>query len=354
MRQLVQGNEAVFLGAIRAGASFFAGYPITPSSEILVLTAERNAHDPSFKFIQSEDELAAANAVIGASLAGAKSFTATSGPGFSLMQEAIGYAHQVEVPMVIVNVQRVGPATGMPTMPSQHDLLQTKYGSSGDYYPLVFYPNSVEECYRYAVTAFNAAEESLSPVILLSDAFLSHLSEAVDLDAIEVEITPRQQPPLGTGKRTFTGLTHDEDLRPRTGDAVVFRKWLTKVKKRHEKVAARYSDFELTGNTGSDTLLISYGIVSRVVAPLGSAFALFRPIRIFPMLGPELRQHAQDYENIVVIEANDGQYAGLVERELKRNVIPIPLLGGRINLELVKEGLRKKLGREVPNVQGPD
>jgi len=348
MRGLVQGNEAIFLGALKAGASFFAGYPISPSSEILVLAAEQAAKNPAFKFIQSEDEISAANAVMGASLAGAKAFTATSGPGFTLMQEAIGYGHQVEIPTVIVNVQRVGPATGMPTMPAQQDIMQTNYGSSGDYYPLAFYPNSVEECYRYAVTAFNAAEESLSPVILLGDAFLGHLNEAVDLDAVPVaETVPRSRPPLGTGKRFFTGLAHDEEGTPRTADAGVYRDWLHKVKTRHEKVAARYGDFEFKGTASSDTLLISYGIVSRVVAPLASQFAVFRPIRIFPMLGDELREHARGYEKIAVVEANDGQYAGLVERELKRDVIKVPLQGGSINLDLVRKGLSEKLGREV-------
>ncbi len=347
MKRLVQGNEAVFLGAIRSGADFFAGYPISPSSEILVLAAEQATKDPGFRFIQSEDEISAANAIIGASLAGAKSFTATSGPGFTLMQEAIGYAHQVEVPAVFVNVQRVGPATGMPTMPAQQDVMQIKYGTSGDYYPLVFYPNSVEECYRYAITAFNAAEESLSPVILLSDAFVGHLNEVVDLDAIEVEAVPRSRPSLGTGKRFFTGLAHDEEGHPRTADAAVYREWLSRIRTQHEKVAAHYSDFEFKENPSSDTLLISFGIVSRVVAPLASQFALFRPIRIFPMLSHEIHECAQSYGKIVVIEANDGQYAWLVERELKRDVVRVPLLGGRINLDLVKNGLSEKLRREV-------
>jgi 2-oxoglutarate ferredoxin oxidoreductase subunit alpha len=347
MKRLVQGNEAVFLGALRAGANFFAGYPISPSSEILVLAAERAARDPKFKFIQSEDEISAANAIMGASLAGAKSFTATSGPGFSLMQEAIGYGHQVEVPTVIVNVQRVGPATGMPTMPAQQDIVQTSYGSSGDYYPLVFYPNSVEECYRHTITAFNAAEQSLSPVILLSDAFVGHLNMAADLDAIEAETVPRSRPPLGTEKRFFTGLAHDEEGNPRTADAVIYEEWLSKVKAQHEKVAARYGDFEFKGNTASSTLLISYGIVSRVIAPLASQFAMFRPMRIFPMLGDELREYARRYEEIVVMEANDGQYACLVERELKKDVIKVPLLGGRINFDLARKGLSEKLGREV-------
>ena len=347
MKRLVQGNEAVFLGALKAGANFFAGYPISPSSEILVLAAEHAARDPEFKFIQSEDELAAANAIMGASLAGAKSFTATSGPGLTLMQEAIGYGHQVEIPTVFVNVQRVGPATGMPTMPAQQDIVQTNYGSSGDYYPLAFYPNSVEECYRYAITAFNAAEDSLSPVILLSDSFIGHLNEVVNLDVIEIEVAPRSRPPLGTGKRFFTGLAHDEEGTPRTADAETYKEWLSKVKARHEKVATRYSYFEFKRNPSSDTLLISYGIVSRVIASLASQFSIFRPIRIFPMLGNEIREHAREYENVAVVEANDGQYACLVERELKRDVISVPLLGGRISLELARKGLSEKLGREV-------
>jgi len=348
MNLLVQGNEAIFLGALRAGASFFAGYPITPSSEILVLAAEHAARNPDFKFIQSEDELSAANAVMGASLAGAKAFTATSGPGFCLMQEAIGYGHQAEIPSVFVNVQRVGPATGMPTMPAQGDVMQTHYGSSGDYYPLVFYPNSVEECYRYMVIAFNAAEGSMSPVVLLSDAFLSHLNEVVHLDAVNVpEVVPRSRPPLGTGKRFFSGLAHDEEGRPRTADAANYKRWLGDVKARHEAVATRHNDYEFKDRAGSNTLLISYGIVSRVIAPLGSQFAMFRPIRIFPALGDELRLCSQGYRNIVVLEANDGQYASLVEGEIRRDVMRVPLLGGRISLELIRRDLSQKLGREV-------
>lgn len=347
MKTLVQGNEAIFHGAIKACAGFFAGYPISPSSEILVLAAEYAAQHPEFKFIQSEDELSAANAIMGASLAGAKSFTATSGPGFTLMQEAIGYGYQVEIPTVFVDVQRVGPATGMPTMPAQQDILQTNYGSSGDYYPLVFYPNSVEECYRYAVTAFNAAEKTMSPVILLTDGFIGHLNEVVDLDAIEVEIESRQRPPLGKGKRFFTGLTHDEKGYPRTADSDVYKEWLNRVKERHKKVAAEYNLFEYKENKSNDTLIIAYGIVSRVVAPLDSQFSIFRPIRMFPMLSEELKKYSKNYRNIVVIEANDGQYACLVERELKKDVIHVPLLGGRINLELARKGLSEKLGREI-------
>ena len=134
-RRLTQGNEAVFRGAIAAGASYYAGYPISPSTEILNIASGWAAEHPEFRFLQAEDEIASANAVIGASLAGAKAFTATSGPGFSLMQEAVGYAQKVGVPSIFVNVQRVGPATGMPTMPGQGDIMQVRYGSTGDYTP---------------------------------------------------------------------------------------------------------------------------------------------------------------------------------------------------------------------------
>jgi 2-oxoglutarate ferredoxin oxidoreductase subunit alpha len=174
-RKLTQGNEAVFRGAIAAGASYYAGYPISPSTEILNIASGWAAEHPEFRFLQAEDEIASANAVIGASLAGAKAFTATSGPGFSLMQEAIGYAQKVGVPSVFVNVQRVGPATGMPTMPGQGDVMQVKWGSTGDYTPIAFYPNGVEEAFRVTVEAFNAAEESRSPVVVLSDTFIANL-----------------------------------------------------------------------------------------------------------------------------------------------------------------------------------
>ena len=166
MKRLVSGNEAIFQGAIQAGASYFAGYPISPTSEILQQAALYAEENPGFRFLQAEDEIAAAIATISAALAGAKAFTATSGPGFTLMQEALGWGHVIEAPCVFVNSMRVGPSTGMPTQPAQSDLLQVKAGSAGDYYPIAFYPNSVEECFRLTAKAFNAAEESLSPVIL--------------------------------------------------------------------------------------------------------------------------------------------------------------------------------------------
>ena len=351
MRKLTQGNEAVFRGAIAAGAGYYAGYPISPSTEILNVASGWAAEHPEFRFLQAEDEIASANAVIGASLAGAKAFTATSGPGFSLMQEAIGYAQKVGVPSVFVNVQRVGPATGMPTMPGQGDILQVRYGSSGDYTPIAFYPNGVAEAYRVTVDAFNAAEESRSPVVLLSDTFVAHLNEVVDLDEIEVSVAPRELAPLGRHEpgspRFFAGVLmyeHGPNAgEPATADADEYLRQYYEGKHRHEQVAARYAHYEYGWNTDASTLLIAYGIVSRVAAPLRDEYALFRPIRIHPLLEDELRSVAERHETIVCVEGNDGQYAWMVERALRREVKRVPLLGGRISLEAVRDGLQRVL-----------
>ena len=351
-RKLTQGNEAVFRGALAAGASYYAGYPISPSTEILNIASGHAADHPEFRFLQAEDEIASANAVIGASLAGAKAFTATSGPGFSLMQEAIGYAQKVGVPSVFVNVMRVGPATGMPTMPGQGDIMQVKWGSTGDYTPIAFYPNGVEEAFRITVEAFNAAEESLSPVVVLSDTFVAHLNEVVDLDAVDavVPVVERSVPPLGefaSQPRFFAGVLMYERGpnagEPATADADEYLRQYYAAKHRHLEVAARYARYEHGWNVDAEVLVVCYGIVSRVAAPLRDEFALFRPIRIHPMLDAELREIAGGYREIVVVEANDGQYADLVELALHRPVKRVPLLGGRISLEAVREGIDRVL-----------
>jgi 2-oxoglutarate ferredoxin oxidoreductase subunit alpha len=339
-KRLLQGNEAVLLGAVKAGATYFAGYPISPSSEILMAASVYAAKHPEFRFLQAEDEIASANAIIGASLAGAKSFTATSGPGFSLMQEAIGYAHKLGVPTVFVDVQRVGPATGMPTMPGQGDILQTRYGSSGDYTSIVFYPSSVAECYEYTIQAFNCAEESQSPVVLLSDAFLGHLNEIVDLDTIDVPVVPRTLEPLASGHtRLFSGVATYPDGEPATADADEFIRQYEEAKARRLEVAERYAFYEYGWNKDADTLVIAFGITRRIAQPLASHFALFRPIRIWPVLQDQLREIAPRYKRLIVIEGSDGQYASVVERVLYRDVHRVPLLGGRMSLEAVREGL---------------
>jgi len=352
-RRLTQGNEAVFRGAIAAGSSYYAGYPISPSTEILNIASGWAADHPEFRFLQAEDEIASANAIIGASLAGAKAFTATSGPGFSLMQEAVGYAQKVGVPCVFVNVQRVGPATGMPTMPGQGDIMQVRYGSTGDYTPIAFYPNGVEEAFRVTMQAFNAAEESLSPVVLLSDTFVAHLNEVVDLDelAAGMAVIEREVPPLGqhqTGKpRFFAGVLmyeHGPNAgEPATADADEYLRQFYAAKRRHLEVAERYALYEHGWNVDASVLIIAYGIVSRVAAPLAPDYALFRPIRIHPVLGHELREIADRYEQVVCIEANDGQYADMAQLALGREVKRVPLLGGRISLEAVRDGLERVL-----------
>ena len=352
-RRLTQGNEAVFRGAIAAGASYYAGYPISPSTEILNIASGWAAEHPAFRFLQAEDEIASANAVIGASLAGAKAFTATSGPGFSLMQEAVGYAQKVGVASVFVDVQRVGPATGMPTMPGQGDIMQVRYGSTGDYTPIAFYPNGVEEAFRVSVHAFNAAEESQSPVVILSDTFIAHLNEVVDLDelATEIKVVERSTPALGRhepGKpRFFAGVLMYESGpnagEPATADADEYLRQYYAAKHRHMEVAGRYALYEHAWNVDAPVLVICYGIVSRVAAPLAPDYALFRPIRIHPVLSDELRSIADRYEQVVCIEANDGQYADLAELALGREVKRVPLLGGRISLEAVRDGIARVL-----------
>lgn len=351
-RKLTQGNEAVFRGAIAAGASYYAGYPISPSTEILNIASGHAAEQPELRFLQAEDEIASANAIIGASLAGAKSFTATSGPGFSLMQEAVGYAQKVGVPCVFVNVMRVGPATGMPTMPGQGDIMQVKWGSTGDYTPIAFYPNGVAEAFRMTVEAFNAAEESRSPVVLLSDTFVAHLNEVVDLDEIagSVHVVERDVPALGEftdAPRFFAGVLmyeHGPNAgEPATADADEYLRQFYEAKHRHLEVAKRYAHYEYGWNVDADVLIVCYGIVSRVAAPLRDEFALFRPIRIHPMLDEELREVVARYREVVVVEANDGQYADLVELAIHREVKRVPLHGGRISLEAVREGIDRVL-----------
>jgi len=264
------------------------------------------------------------------------------------MQEALGWGHVVEAPCVFVNSMRVGPSTGMPTQPAQSDLLQIKGGSSGDYHPIAFYPNSVEECFRLTVTAFNAAEESLSPVILLSDAFLSHLYEIVDLEAIETVSVPRTREPLGTGKRLFTGISHDKMGNTRTSHPDIYRDWFAEVKARHDGAARKAPLHEYLPCRDSGTLLIAFGITSRIVSPLKSRFSLFRPIRMVPVLEDELREITRSYRRIIVVEGSDGQYASWVECAIGRKVDRVPCLGGGFKLQWIRNQIEERLKGEAP------
>jgi 2-oxoglutarate ferredoxin oxidoreductase subunit alpha len=192
--KLLQGNEAIVEGALRAGCRFFAGYPITPATEIAEVMSQRlPAVDGTF--IQMEDEIASMGAVIGASLAGAKSMTATSGPGFSLMQENIGFACIAEVPCVVVNVMRGGPSTGLPTSPAQGDVMQARWGTHGDHPIIVLCPSTIRECYELTIKAFNFSEKYRNPVILLLDEVVAHMREKISLnDDDKIDVFNRVKP----------------------------------------------------------------------------------------------------------------------------------------------------------------
>lgn len=339
MKKLLLGNEAIVEGALAADLGFYSSYPITPASEIMESIAKKQIELKQIRFIQAEDEIAAINMCIGASLAGAKAMTATSGPGFSLKQEAIGLAFKLRTPLLIIDCQRVGPSTGMPTLGAQGDILQAKHGSHGDYANIVFYPNSVEECYRYTIEAMNAAEESLSPVILLTDGIISHAYETVDLGKIKYSAKERKLQPLGTAKRHFTGLTSKNNI-PKTKDPSIYRQWYKKRKKEILDIAKRYNFYEYIENKNTDTLLIAYGITSRVILPLKKEYAIFRPIRMFPII-EELKEIAKKYSKIVIIEMNDGQYKNELEAFLKKEIKLISQLGGKISLKEIKNELSK-------------
>jgi 2-oxoglutarate ferredoxin oxidoreductase subunit alpha len=231
----------------------------------------------------------------------------------------------------------------MPTQPAQADLLQIKAGSAGDYYPIAFYPNSVEESFRLTATAFNAAEESLSPVILLADAFLSHLYEMVNLERTEVEVLPRVKEPLGKGQRLFTGAAHDKMGNVKTSDPVIYREWLGELKNRHSRVAEKYPLFEYLPRKDSNVLVIAFGITSRIVSSLKEQFSIFRPIRIYPVLEKELREVTQSYPRIIVIEGSDGQYASWVEYAIGRKVMKVPCLGGGFKLKWIQSQIEDRL-----------
>lgn len=334
MKKLIQGNDAIALGALDAGMEFYAGYPITPASEIMHFLANKK-----ITFMQPEDEIASVNMCIGASLAGKKSMTATSGPGFSLMQEGIGFGHMTRTPIVIVNSQRVGPATGMPTLANQGDILQTIHGSHGDYFPIVFYPNSVQELYEYAIKSFNTSEEARIPVVLLSDALLSHMYESVELKN-KFKIVERKGKSLGEDNRHVTGLLSKEN-KAITKDKNYYAEWLEKYRWEVSEAAKKYEDFEFIENKNAENLIICFGFLSRVVSELKNKYSIFRPIRMFPVLEEKIKEIGAKYKKVFVVEMNAGQYAGEIKKILGDKVESIPVLG-EINLEEIIKCLDKK------------
>jgi len=339
--KLLQGNEAIVEGALRAGCKFFAGYPITPATEISeVMSQQLPAVDGTF--IQMEDEIASMGAVIGASLAGVKSMTATSGPGFSLMQENIGYACIAEVPCVVVNVMRGGPSTGLPTSPAQADVMQARWGTHGDHPIIVLCPSTIRECYELTIKAFNFSEKYRNPVILLLDEVVAHMREKITLNDDEIDIfnrvkptvppewyipyedTPVGIPPManfGEGYRYHvTGLTHDvrgfPTSRPDEIDPFIRRLF--------RKISQNFADLQIGEffmTDDADVSVIAYGCVARSAKRAvidarerGIKAGLLKLNTIWPFMRIYVEKVLQTSSCVIIPEMNMGQ----ISREVKR------------------------------------
>jgi len=339
--RLMTGNDACAAGALAAGVRFFAGYPITPSSEI---AEDLSAHLPRVggKFIQMEDEIAAMGAIIGASLTGVKSMTATSGPGFSLKQENIGYACITEVPCVVVNVMRGGPSTGLPTLPSQADVMQARWGTHGDHPIIAVCPQSVDETFHLTVQAFNLTEKYRIPAVVLLDEIVGHTSEKIVIpDASELTLVDRTPPSdtpeehlpyrhtesdipemasFGTGYRFHvTGLCHDETGFP-TNDSVEIEKMLLRINRKMDRYRDEIVDVEAFNIEDAEIGIFAYGSCARsarramtLAREKGLKVGMLRPRVLWPFPDKELREMAKSVHTIICPELNLGQLAHEVE-----------------------------------------
>jgi len=358
----MDGDHAACEGAIAAGARFSAGYPITPSTEIVERFSHR-APKIGATFIQMEDELAASIAILGAVWGGVKAFTVTSGPGFSLMMEHIGYAAMTETPCVFIDVQRGGPSTGLPTLPAQGDMMQVRWGSHGDYEIIALCPNSPQECFDLTIQAFNLSEMYRVPVFVMMDEVVGHMTEKVVIPhATEIEVEPRhftskdksafqlfapqgeeQTPEMamaGDGYKVHvTGLTHDErgypSMTPETQDRMV-RRLVTKIRDNASKIClTEEHDLE-----DADVVVISYGITSRVAQRAvemsraeGIKVGSLRLITAWPFPEHIIRALAPKVKGLIVAELNLGQMVREVERCAggKCRVVHVGHAGGTVH-----------------------
>lgn len=345
----LQGNEAIALGALAAGCDFYAGYPITPSSEIMHLMAARL---PKFggHFIQAEDELAAINMIIGASLAGAKPMTATSGPGFSLMQEAIGLAHSYEAPIVIVNVMRTGPSTGIPTKPYQGDVIQAMRGSHGDYENIVLAPYSVQSAFELTFKAFELAEKFRNPVIVLADETIGHMGERAVIRDLKPKESRKNPVPetspmilVGEGKNVFyTGLVHKENGLP-TIDINEFKKFISRRLNKIRNHASEIFEYETLFLDDAEIILISYGSSSRsaeyatkLLRSNGIKAGFIRLLTLNPIDGDTLEKLV-DGRKAFVVEMNAGQLVKIINFYIDAKPIAFPVPELPDPREIVKE-----------------
>jgi len=357
--RLMQGNQACAEGMIAAGVRFFAGYPITPSTEIAEIMAEEMPKLGG-KFIQMEDEIAGMGATIGASLTGVKSLTATSGPGFSLKQELIGYACIAEVPCVVVSVQRMGPSTGLPTSPAQGDVMQARWGTHGDHGIIALSPGSVRESFDVAVAAVNFSEKFRTPVIVLLDEVIGHMRERVELpEASELKLVNRKTPtdppetfqaykpdadgvppmaPFGTGYyHHVTGLVHTYTGMPSGGGKVtdeLVHRLESKISRAQNEITLYTED----GIEGADVVLVSYGGSSRAASAAmklarakGVKVGMLKLITIWPFPSELVMEKTKNAKTIIVPELNTGQLVGEVERYAGRDrVVSVTRVDGEL------------------------
>jgi len=365
-----QGNEACAEGAIAVGCRFYAGYPITPASEIAEHIAVRLPQLGGLA-VQMEDEMASLGAVIGASWTGAKAMTATSGPGFSLMQELIGHAFMTETPCVVVDVQRTGPSTGQATKCGQGDVMQARWGTHSDYASIVLAPNSVQELFDLTIRAFNLAETFRTPVIVLSDEIISHMHESLVVPPLEqIEIVDRKKPsskdtkffmledvaPMPSVGEGFnvavTGSTHDETGRRFTADQTVHQRLVKTLVGKIINNVDNIVDFEAYNTENCDVGIVSFGCTSRAVYETvelakgkGINVSFVRLKTVWPFPEKIVSEMAETAKTIIVPELNMRELFYEVERAVHgaTQVIPVNKVGGGEMItpeELLAEVLR--------------
>ena len=356
-----QGNEALAFGALAAGCRFYAGYPITPSTEIMETMAVELPKVGGV-FQQMEDELGACGCAIGASIAGVKSMTASSGPGFTLKQENLGLAYEAEIPLVVVDVMRGGPSTGLPTQGAQQDVMQARWGTHGDHGTIALAPASVTECYELAVEAFNLAERFRQPVLIMSDAEIGHMREKfVVPDAANLKIVNRKKPTFdpkdfvpyqadpeddvppmagfGDGYRWHvTGLTHNDWGFPTTNPEAIDKK-MRRLMRKVDRFRDDIVKYDTVEAEDAEILVVSYGSVSRSsiravrdARARGIKVGHFRPITLWPFADKELEKLARNVKTIIVPELNCGQMVLEVERAVhgKARVVPLSRVDGEL------------------------